>query len=172
VNRAIAIVAALAVAVFAAMGIVAGYAWLKRDASPPVAAATAPTQPEPAEPVVPTTNAYELTPSSRIEIVQRARELMATELRDPYTAVYRRWWAIPNGPDRAVACGLVNAKNAMGGYVGEKGYWVTVDSRGRGRVCDPDTALNYTECSELFESKAAQRCAAAAVQALADGKIK
>lgn len=50
-----------------------------------------------------------------------AKAAMTKKLRDPESARFSDLYEAAQGPDKAI-CGMVNSKNAMGGYVGATGF--------------------------------------------------
>lgn len=69
----------------------------------------------------------ETTPTNNRSIIQTAEALVAERMRDPEATRFRDEKAayMTSGGDYIV-CGTLNAKNAMGGYVGYKPYYVRI----------------------------------------------
>lgn len=59
----------------------------------------------------------------RFYLIDQLRAPVLTELKDPDSAIFRNERIIGMWlPKKAILCGEVNAKNAMGGYVGYKPF--------------------------------------------------
>lgn len=100
------------------------------DEAPPAVAPDAPVEPEPA-------------PEPTLE--ERAVEMVKERLKDPFSAQFR---AVQSLPEKNRVCGQVNARNAMGGYVGYQ--WFTVMTVGSGDevvlIDSPGTHIAATAC--------------------------
>lgn len=67
------------------------------------------------------------TPSNDRVAINRAEALVAQRMRDPEATRFldeKKAFTTSNGD--YIVCGTVNAKNAMGGYVGYKPYYVRI----------------------------------------------
>lgn len=56
--------------------------------------------------------------------IEAAKDAVRTSLKDPASAIFGD---IKVNGDTGAACGLVNAKNSMGGYVGLRGFLLSKD---------------------------------------------
>jgi hypothetical protein len=79
-----------------------------------------------------------------------AEDLVRQQLKDPDSATFSRETAIVDGPHTTV-CGLVNAKNSYGGYVGPRRFYALVD-RGEADI-EPEEATDETglPVARIFE---------------------
>lgn len=60
--------------------------------------------------------------------IEYAKKLASRELRDPESAQYRDIYGVQTQNGTRVVCGMVNAKNAYGGYVGFMPFSVAGDT--------------------------------------------
>lgn len=67
------------------------------------------------------------TPTNNRAIIQTAEALVAERMRDPEATRFRdEKSAYMTSAGDYIVCGTLNAKNAMGGYVGYKPYYVRI----------------------------------------------
>ena len=65
----------------------------------------------------PKQTAAEKAEYARYDAIRDAKQLVREQLRDPDSAVFSSVYVLGNPPQ--VVCGVVNAKNGFGGYVGK-----------------------------------------------------
>lgn len=116
-------------------------AWSGRgDAEADSGAAGALDEPDP-EPLPP----VEPEPAPEPSVEDRAIEMVTERLKDPLSAQFR---AVQSLPEKNRVCGQVNARNAMGGYVGYQ--WFTVMTVGSGDkvvlIDSPGTHIAAAAC--------------------------
>jgi hypothetical protein len=77
--------------------------------------------------VDPNTFEASTTPISSASEVNRAQQLVAERMRDPEATRFKpEYQAYRTNVGDIIVCGTLNAKNAMGGYVGYKPYYVRI----------------------------------------------
>lgn len=71
-------------------------------------------------------------------------------LKDPYSAVFGSAKASPQTDGKLRVCGFVNAKNAMGGYVGNSPYVGTLNGDAFVvEVMGPDALYGFDLCKQM-----------------------
>lgn len=58
----------------------------------------------------------------KVRPIEDAKDAVRAQLKDPASAIFHE---VKVNKENGAACGLVNAKNAMGGYVGKRGFLKT-----------------------------------------------
>ncbi len=67
------------------------------------------------------------TPVKGSAVFEQAKALVAEEMRDPESTRFKpEYTAYKTNAGDTIVCGTVNAKNAMGGYVGYKPFYVRI----------------------------------------------
>ncbi|MDP1630198.1 MAG: hypothetical protein Q8L66_02115 [Caulobacter sp.] len=64
----------------------------------------------------------EVIEATRWRYAKRSFDTFRQSLMDPYSAQFRDVWAVQFGDGGMGVCGVVNAKNALGAYVGERPF--------------------------------------------------
>lgn len=60
-------------------------------------------------------------------VFEEAKRLAADQLRDPEAARFKSdYEAYRTSTGETIVCGTLNGKNAMGGYVGYKPFWIRI----------------------------------------------
>lgn len=67
------------------------------------------------------------TPTTSASVINRAQELVSDQMRDPEATRFKsEYTAFTTSFGDTIVCGTLNGKNAMGGYVGYKPYYVRI----------------------------------------------
>lgn len=109
--------------------------------------------------VNPNTFETETKPIKDGKVVALAKTLVADRMRDPEATRFKNEFsAFQTKSGDYIVCGNVNAKNAMGGYVGYKQFFVRIRNNEVEALVIPDEDDQYA----IVAAQVKQNCAAAA----------
>lgn len=86
----------------------------------------------------------------RIKPINGVEQAVKSMLKDPDSAAFS---LVKVYPDTGAACGMVNAKNSLGGYVGS---WPFVFVPGKGATLPPDEAGSSASTAEQIQALTAR----------------